>query len=261
MGLLVLVTGANRGLGYDVSMQLASSGHRVLMACRNTEEGKKAENVIKKETGNKGEVGVLEVDTGGEVSVRELVNTVKCNYDQQIDILINNAAIYQPAYDPNTYDVTMATNVNGPILLAQSLLPYLAGGGRIVNVSSEMGQLRSLSNAYKERIRNAKTIQELLLIGYEPRDTDMASQYYPCYRISKAMINRATQLLAQDPMVKSRRLTVSCVDPGWCRTDMGGPSAPRSSHQGRDSVLWNALHVPAEDTQGGFFRDGRPLAF
>jgi NAD(P)-dependent dehydrogenase (short-subunit alcohol dehydrogenase family) len=102
------------------------------------------------------------------------------------------------------------------------------GYGRVVNISSGAGQLSSMST------------------------------YAPAYSISKAALNAFTRILAASYAGKG--VLVNAVDPGWVRTDMGGPSAPRSVQQGVETTLWLAT-LPADGPTGGFFRDKRRIAW
>jgi NAD(P)-dependent dehydrogenase (short-subunit alcohol dehydrogenase family) len=122
----------------------------------------------------------------------------------------------------------MDTNVYGPLLLCQALVPLMEanGLGRIVNVSSGMGQL-----------------------------SDMRSGN-PAYRLSKTALNALTGMVAAQ--VRSRNILVNSMCPGWVRTDMGGLEAPRSVEQGADTAVWLAT-LPNEGPTGGFFRDRKPI--
>src|SRR5690349_3537530 len=100
--------------------------------------------------------------------------------------------------------------------------------GRVVNVSSGAGQLATMIT------------------------------YAPAYSISKAALNAFTRLLAHT--YRERGVLVNAVDPGWVRTDRGGPSAPRSPEQGADTIVWLAT-LPDRGPTGGFFHDRRAIAW
>jgi NAD(P)-dependent dehydrogenase (short-subunit alcohol dehydrogenase family) len=101
-----------------------------------------------------------------------------------------------------------------------------AGYGRVVNVSSGAGQLSTTSS------------------------------YAPAYSMSKAALNAFTRVLAD--AYRGSGVLANAVDPGWVRTDMGGPSAPRSPEQGADTIVWLAT-LPDDGPTGGFFRDRRQI--
>ena len=152
----------------------------------------------------------------------------------RIDALVNNAAILidegksllnLPADD---FRLVLETNSIAPLLLARAVLPMMCAQkyGRIVNVSSSMGQYRSLGD-------NS-----------------------PSYRLSKLLLNGITRVLAD--AVKDGNVLVNAVDPGWVRTDMGGRSAPRALEEGAQGIVWAAA-LPDGGPHGGFFRDGKKI--
>jgi NAD(P)-dependent dehydrogenase (short-subunit alcohol dehydrogenase family) len=100
------------------------------------------------------------------------------------------------------------------------------GYGRVVNVSSGAGQLAGMSG------------------------------YAPAYSLSKAGLNALTRLVAHE--ARGRNVLVNAVDPGWVRSDMGGPSAPRSLEQGADTIVWCAT-LPNGGPSGGFYHDRKPI--
>ena len=84
------------------------------------------------------------------------------------------------------------------------------------------------------------------------------SDYAPPYSVSKTALNALTRLLSHAG--RNRNVLVNAVDPGWVRTDMGGPSAPRSVEQGADTIVWCAT-LPDGGPTGGFFHDRRAIAW
>jgi NAD(P)-dependent dehydrogenase (short-subunit alcohol dehydrogenase family) len=110
--------------------------------------------------------------------------------------------------------------------LAVAAIPHMRWGARIVNVSSGAGSMETMDATY------------------------------PAYNVSKAAMNAITRVLAA--ALRGAGILVNSVCPGWVRTDMGGPGAPRSVEEGAASVLWAARLGPDGPT-GGFFRDGHPV--
>jgi NAD(P)-dependent dehydrogenase (short-subunit alcohol dehydrogenase family) len=154
--------------------------------------------------------------------------------DDEVDVLVNNAAILLSedgdvlSAPVDDFRLSMETNVYGPLLLAQKLMPGMIRRryGRVVNVSSGAGQLSSMTS------------------------------YAPPYSMSKTALHALTRLLAHAG--QGRNVLVNAVDPGWVRTDMGGPSAPRSVAQGADTIVWCAT-LPDGGPSGGYFHDRRPV--
>jgi NAD(P)-dependent dehydrogenase (short-subunit alcohol dehydrogenase family) len=123
---------------------------------------------------------------------------------------------------------TFETNLFGGVLVSQAFVPGMIARryGRVVNVSSQAGQLASMGT------------------------------YAPAYSMSKAALNAFTRQLAA--ATQGRNVLVNSADPGWVRTAMGGPSAPRSVEQGADTLVWLAT-LPARGPTGGFFSERKPI--
>lgn len=214
----VLITGAYRGLGYEVARQLSARGWRVIISARRRDQGAAAASKLKKAT-------FVELDVTNDSSVAAAAKAVP-----QLDVLINNAAIIDEGdQDVLTVGVelmarTIATNALGALRVSQAMLPQLlkSPAGRIVNVSSGAGQL-----------------------------SDMGT-WSPAYSASKTALNAITCLLAA--ALKDKRIAVNSVCPGWCRTEMGGANAPRSVEEGAAGIAWLAADAPQEKT-GLFWRD------
>ena len=123
-------------------------------------------------------------------------------------------------------------NTLGALRMCQALVPLMmkAGYGRVVNVSSSLGQLNGMTD--EERV--------------------------PAYQLSKAALNAVTPMVADAAL--GNNVMVNSVCPGWVRTDMGGPGAKRSIEEGVAGILWAAT-LPGDGPTGGFFRDGERLAW
>lgn len=137
---------------------------------------------------------------------------------RKVDVLINNAAIFEDGWNLETFEKTMNVNLMGPIRITEALIPTLANGARIINVSSGYGKLLHSSPSYSNAIRSCQTVNELIsTISFDETDEIMSRTIYPCYKISKACLNRMTQLLAADDRLTSSNIKVFSCDPGWVR--------------------------------------------
>jgi NAD(P)-dependent dehydrogenase (short-subunit alcohol dehydrogenase family) len=224
-----VVTGANRGIGRGLVEALAARGHHVVVTAR---DGAQADGIAA-QLRDAGHAAVGHaLDVRSDASVEALGRFVRERLGRW-DVLINNAAILPDRgglFDSTAGDAIAAfdTNTLGAWRMARVALPVMRaqGSGRVVQVSSGMGGV-----------------------------TEMGAGY-PAYRWSKAALNALTRMLAAE----AGPVRVNSVCPGWVRTDMGGPSAPRSVAEGVASVLW-AVDLPDDGPTGGFFRDGLPVAF
>jgi len=227
---VALVTGGNRGIGYELVKQLALKGFKVILAGRNPEMGQETAQKLKEANLD---VSFVVMDVDNQESIHQAAITVNEWYGR-LDVLINNAGVYLEenkklvAMDPSILDRTMTTNFFGPYHVIRSFIPLMAkqGYGRIINVSSEYGAMSDISNPG---------------VG--------------AYKLSKFALNGLTRLVAAEI---NGDIKINAVDPGWVSSDMGGPSAPRTPKQAADSILWLATVGP-KGPNGGFFRDGKRI--
>ncbi len=230
-----IVTGANRGVGKEVARQLALLGYRVIFTSRDELKGKQAiaelqQGIYAKARGN---FVYHQLDVTNHESIQRLYDFVVSEYGVA-DVLINNAAVLLDQYGrllqtpPDIYRVTMETNLYGPLTLCQAFIPMMLeqNYGRVVNVSSGAGQVENMVN-------------------------DMTA-----YRLSKLALNGLTLILADN--LKRTNVLVNAGCPGWVRTDMGSPNAPRSAEEGAEGIVWLAT-LPDGGPQGGFFRDKQQI--
>lgn len=226
---IVVVTGGNRGIGFEICRQMAGRGAHVVLTARKAEAGEEA---VRKLAAQKLTVQFHRLDVTGPQSIATLGDFLQRTYSR-LDVLINNAGIISEQ-DANGLEVkletvraTLETNTLAPLHLSQMLLPLLkrSSAARIVNVSSGMGALADMGSGYA------------------------------AYRISKAALNAVTGILAAE---LGGAVAVNSVCPGWVRTDMGGPNAERDVSRGADTAVWLALDAP-QDLTGKFLRDRKVI--
>ncbi|MCB0193437.1 MAG: SDR family oxidoreductase [Anaerolineae bacterium] len=227
---IALVTGANRGIGFEVCRQLALQGVQVILTSRNVAKGQAAADVLR----NEGlEVTSHQLDVTDVESVMALQEEIDATFGR-LDILINNAGVYLDEgvsiFDVSLEAMRLTQEVNffGPFHLCRAFVPMmrLKDYGRIVNVSSGYGAM-----------------------------VDMGART-AAYRISKLALNALTRIVADE--VKGYNIKVNAMCPGWVSTDMGGPAAPRTVDEGAEAITWLAT-LPDDGPTGGFFRDHQPI--
>ncbi|WP_167578028.1 SDR family oxidoreductase [Ammoniphilus sp. YIM 78166] len=225
---VALVTGGNRGIGYELVRQLALNGFKVILSSRDSKKGQEATQKLKE---SNLDVTFVEMDVNDQESIRQAAITVDERFGK-LDVLINNAGVIFDEngkllnMDPSILERTMATNFFGAYHVIRSFIPLMEkqGYGRIINVSSEYGSM-----------------------------SEMSCTGVGAYKLSKLALNGLTQLVAAE---SKGDIKINAVDPGWVSTDMGGPSAPRTPKQAAESILWLATIGP-EGPNGGFYRDGK----
>jgi NAD(P)-dependent dehydrogenase (short-subunit alcohol dehydrogenase family) len=224
---IALVTGANRGLGFETCRQLAQLGLTVILSARDLTKGE----VAAKQLIERGlDVIFYELDVLNQSHMNRIIRQIEQRFGR-LDVLVNNAAIlydtWQSAVNAELEIVNqaLASNLFGPWKLSQLCIPLMKRNnyGRIVNVSSGAGSLHYMGSGS------------------------------PAYSISKAALNAFSRILAAD--LHGTGILVNSVDPGWVATDMGGRGG-RPVEDGAKGIVWAAT-LPDNGPSGGFFFDGK----
>ena len=231
-----LVTGANRGLGLEFVRQLLDRGDSVVATCRHPGRAHALNRLVGEHPGR---LHLLPLDVAMPKShaelVRELPLVLGGDEAPRLDLLINNAGVLHSGerfgkVAAETLDDSLRTNATGPFLLTQALAPWLADGGKVANLSSELGSI-----AGKDAFRT------------------------PSYSISKAALNMATALLAR--ALAERRIVVLALHPGWVQTDMGGDGAEVPPQDAAAALLRVIERADAGDSGRFLDRHGMPMAW
>lgn len=266
---LVIVTGGNKGIGFEICRQLDKLGFTVILGSRDFSKGKEAARILSTN------VIVKQLDVTSEDSIQRLYEYVKVEFGH-LDGLINNAGLGTNFNSgdksfltsaKNTIDKTipgvrkvikksvpllkkaglipppqnvlnnslahtkqlMETNLYGAWRMIQVFAPLMlkSESGRIINMSSGMGELRNLKGDF------------------------------PAYRMSKSSLNALTIMCSKE--FESNGLKVNAMCPGWVKTDMGGPDAPREVNEGANTAVW--LLTQKDIPTGKFFRDRKEIAW
>ena len=225
---VILVTGANKGIGFEIVNQLSKKGHKVILTSRDRKRGTQAVNRLAEEGLN---VHFQQMDVINIEQVEATAKEVKTLFGK-VDVLINNAGIMakgdisMPDTDLSVWQQTMDINVNGPLIVSKTFIPIMPNGGRIINMSSGGGSM-----------------------------TDSVGGWSPSYCVSKSSLNALTRHMAY--YLQNNGITVNAMCPGWVNTDMGGSSAPRTVYQGADTAVW--LATKEDISTGKFWRDRKEI--
>lgn len=224
---IALVTGANKGIGYEVARQLGEQGITVLAAARSQKAADETAAQLRKEGI---EATGVELEVTNAAHIAALSQWISDTYGR-LDILVNNAGIWaeKGEYDGDAFRDTFEVNTFAPYHITETLLPLLlkSDAGRIVNQSSALGSIGfMLSNELAQRIAT------------------------PAYAASKAALNMLTAYWAQ--RTQGTSLKVNAVHPGLVKTRMGGDKAELSAKEGAITAVRLAT-VPEDGPTGGFY--------
>ncbi|HEV3432928.1 MAG TPA: SDR family oxidoreductase [Nitrososphaera sp.] len=234
---VALVTGSNRGIGFEIAKQLALKKIQVVLTSRNLTNGEAALRKLTRDGVKK--VVFMQLDVSNQVSIDNLSNEFEKTFGR-LDILVNNAAILidrddvvASNADLEVVKATLETNLIGAWRMCKAFIPLMKknGYGRIVNVSSGAGQFEYMA---------------------------ASGGYWPAYSVSKASLNALTVMLASE--LRGTNILVNAVCPGWVRTDMGGSNAPRSVEEGAATPVWLAT-LPDGGPTGQNYYDKKHISW
>jgi NAD(P)-dependent dehydrogenase (short-subunit alcohol dehydrogenase family) len=231
---IVLITGANKGLGFETARQLGAKGYTVLVGARDETKGLSAVEKLKSEGFD---ADFIEIDATNAETIKSAAEKVGEKYGK-LDVLVNNAGIALDSTEKASeigLDIirkTFDTNFFGVIAITQTFLPLIkkSDNGRIVNVSSGLGSLT----------QNA--------------DPNWAfSAVKPlAYNSSKTALNAFTVILAHE--LKDTNIKVNSADPGYTATDLNGNSGPKTVAEGA-SIITDLATLPNDGATGSYFDD------
>jgi NAD(P)-dependent dehydrogenase (short-subunit alcohol dehydrogenase family) len=223
---VALVSGANKGIGFEIAKGLGRAGVQVYLGARDEQRGRAAEHSLR-------EAGVnatwIALDVTDSTSIQRAVEVID-RRSERLDILVNNAAIATRASEDPA--AIYATNVFGVAEMMRAFTPLLARvRGRVINVSSSLGSLARLSDP--------------------EHPASQAGPSFWQYASSKAAVNALTVLFAN--ALAKQGISVNAVCPGHCATDLNGHTGPRSAEQGAQVAVKVAL--AAEPGTGRYLED------
>jgi NAD(P)-dependent dehydrogenase (short-subunit alcohol dehydrogenase family) len=239
---IALITGANKGIGFETARQLGTQGIAVVLGARDLARGEAAAETLKKEGID---ARAVKLDVVNAADIKAAAEKVEKDFGK-LDILVNNAGVmFEPIGGNNASTVseetirkTFDTNFFGTIAVTRAFVPLLkkSDGGRIVNVSSILGSL-SLHATEGSPIYEAKAL---------------------AYDASKAALNAYTIHLAHE--LKGTKIKVNSAHPGWVKTDMGTDAAPMEIVDGAKTEVELAT-LPANGPTGGYFHMGEAISW
>ena len=223
----IVITGGNRGIGYGL-LNILSRNHNVIITVRDEEKGKKA---IADFSAGDNQIDYVVMDVDDSNSVTRGSKTISQIFNN-IDLLFNNAGILLKEYDTPTLDTseesilkTFNTNTLGVIRVCKAIVPLMQEGGRIINISSGMGQL--------DKMESGST----------------------AYRLSKTSLNAVTKILSNELLNSGIKVNTIC--PGWVKTDMGGENASLTVKDSTNQIVTFALKD--DFPSGKFLRHGEEI--
>ncbi len=230
---VALITGANKGIGFEIARQLGKKGFLVVLGARETTKGKAA---VAKLCAEGIDAHFVKLEVSSKTDVEALPGFFREKFGR-LDVLVNNAGVAEWTHDDlDTFRRTFEANVFGVVAVTYALLPLLTASpaGRIVNHSSALGSLTSITSAPEE----------------------FGDFVNPAYTTSKAALNGFTVALAHK--LRETNVKVNSAHPGWVKTDLGGDAAPMEVVDGAKSAVTLAT-LPANGPTGGFFHMGERL--
>jgi carbonyl reductase 1 len=279
---LAVVTGANRGLGFEAAKGLALAGLDVAMVVRGAEAGKEAAAKLKEAAPDATFHVVDGFDAGNRDGFAAVVERVRAAAkDQPIKALINNAGIY-------AYDEDFAANKPGELAaklvsvnydsvkgFTTLVVPHLAEGARVVQVGSMLGHARQVFG--KDDGTPAAAVRDRWTSSVKTcSDVDAMTQEYVAvlsggeaeksgwplkdpYGVSKLAVMAHTERFAEDAAVQSKSIAVNSMCPGYCKTDMTRGGGFKTPAEGADTMVWLATSADVQGITGKHFTDRKQV--
>jgi len=236
---IALITGANKGIGFETARQLGAKNITVIIGTRDAKKGEAAAEQLR----NQGiDANPIVIDVADQKSIKSAAARIKKDFGR-LDILVNNAGIMlddpenkNSASGVEVFRQTFETNVFGLIATTEAFLPLIrkSPAGRIVNLSSILGSI-----AYQATPGSPT-------YGFSR----------PSYNVSKAAVNAYTVQLAYQ--LKDTNIKVNAAHPGWVKTDMGGEGANMEIEDGAKTSVALAT-IDKDGPNGSYLHMGEPI--
>lgn len=280
METVAVVTGSNRGIGYEIVRQLAVHGMTVVLTSRDITKGQEAVKTLQQE-------GLLvvfhQLDILNDASIKIFAEWIVNTYGG-LDILVNNAGVNFNIGSENSVEFTdnvIATNYFGTKQMIETMIPLMktsASGARIVNVSSRLGRLNGRRNrlgdiTLRQQLAEEEHLCEELIDGMVAKFLEQVRhnnwteggwpQMFTDYSVSKLALNAYTRLVAKKLLARpnGNKIYINCYCPGWVKTAMTGWQGNISAEEGADTGVWVALLPAQPETTSKFFAERREISF
>jgi NAD(P)-dependent dehydrogenase (short-subunit alcohol dehydrogenase family) len=250
----VIVTGANRGIGYQIVKQLFSKpiSRNIIMTSRDLSSGHKILDEIKNSCpDSKSTLYLEQLDILDDNSIDSFYNTIQTKY-KKIDVLVNNVGV-NPPDAPGLFETIQATikvNTLHTAKLTEKLLPLLSDDGKVIMISSKLGKLQNQGPEVKKLLSNPDLTREEFsnlvdkYLELVKKGTHVEFGFNELgYHVSKALLNTYARFVLRK-LAKPTQQIYMC-HPGWCRTDMGGQEAPMSAEEGASTPIY-LIELPFE---------------
>ncbi|PIN17841.1 Dehydrogenases with different specificities (related to short-chain alcohol dehydrogenases) [Handroanthus impetiginosus] len=276
---IAVVTGANRGIGFEIAHQLALHGLTVILTSRDSDVGEEATQVLQERGLN---VVFHQLDIADPSSIETFANRIE-NIHGGIDILVNNAGVNFNVGSNNSVEFAekvIATNYFGTKNVIKAMIPLMRpsdSGARIVNVSSRLGRLNGRRNRIgnielRKKLEDNESISEELIDQTMNTFLEQAKngswedggwpRAFTDYSLSKLAVNVYTRLMAKifSDRPEGHKVYINCYCPGWVKTAMTDWAGHTSPEEGADTAVWLAL-LPDQSISGKFFAERREINF
>ena len=267
----VIVTGANKGIGYSIVETLlqGETPYDIILAARNVKLGEEAQaSLAQKHPSSVSKVTFRQLNIDDVASVDEFVDWIKSARHGKVDVLVNNAGIADPKETIETKINTLNTNFLYTVRLTEKVLPYLATDGKVIMVSSGYGRIDRQKGEAAQLLENNELTREQLFEGVnrlvektkEGKQTELGWSE-DAYGASKALLNAYLRFVLVKELKGDQQGFTLC--PGWCKTDMGGQTATSTSEEGAATPVY-LINLPFkrdDNFNGKFFTKSAVRSF
>jgi NAD(P)-dependent dehydrogenase (short-subunit alcohol dehydrogenase family) len=241
---VALITGANKGIGFEIARQLGKNhGVTVIVGARDLTRGSEATERLRKQGID---AHFVQLDVTDQASMEAAARKIAQEFGGRLDILVNNAGVAPDLNPPSQSDLekvkaTFEVNFFGPLAVTKAMLGLLkqSPAARIVNVSSALGSIT--------RSRES-----------DPIDSPYAAYRIVGYNSSKAALNMQTVLFAGEFIAAGLPIKINAVEPGYTATDLNHHRGTQTVEEGAAEPVRLAM-LPDDGPTGGFFDKNGPM--